>query len=180
MRWELGVAMTMACTMAMGQASASPNGVRAHEETSFELVVHAPYVETAALLGPEGERAWAGKQWDPKFIHPLPARDEAGGVFTIHHGPFDAVWVIAEHDLEARHFKYVYFIADLMVTTIDVRFDPVDAATTKVKVKYARTAVTAEGDEHVRTMSAGDRDAGRDWQQAIDEYLAARKAEPGR
>jgi len=34
-----------------------------HVSTSFDLVVHASYAKTAPLFGPDGERAWAGKDW---------------------------------------------------------------------------------------------------------------------
>jgi len=58
--------------------------------TSFDLVVHASYAATAPLFGPNGERAWAGKHWDPAFVYPLPAHDVEGAVFTVSHGPFSA------------------------------------------------------------------------------------------
>jgi len=160
-------------------AQASPE-VMMHVETSFEVVVHASYAETAPLFGPQGERAWAGEDWDPKFIHPQPAQDREGMVFKVKHGPFSAVWVNTLFDVNEHHFQYVYFLPDIMVTTIDVRFKPVDAGTTRVDVTYARTAVTVAGNEHVATLSEGDRRAGKEWQQAIDKYLAKRKeaAEP--
>lgn len=143
-------------------------------QSSFDLVVRAPYAETAALFGPEGERAWAGKQWDPHFIHPRPPRDEEDAVFTIRHGHADAVWVNALHDLPGRHFKYVYFLDGLLVTTIDVRFTPVDAASTAVHVVYTRTALKPEGNAHVAQLTAGDQTAGPAWQHSIDAYLASR------
>jgi len=160
--------------MAAGQTVAGLEEKRMHVETTFDVMVHAPYEETAELFGPEGERAWAGKHWDPRFVYPLPARDKQGAVFTISHSGVNAVWVIAQHDLEARHFQYVYFIADVMVTTIDVRFRSVDSRTTAVTVTYARTSVSPEGDAHVKAMSEGDQTAGKDWQAAIDDYLASR------
>jgi hypothetical protein len=96
-----------------------------HVTTSFDLVVHAPYATTAPLFGPDGERAWAGKNWNPEFIHPQPGTDVEGAVFTITilHGPLKAVWVNTLFDINARHFQYVYFLPDVMVTVIDVRFD---------------------------------------------------------
>ena len=78
-----------------------------HVRTSFHLVVHASYPAAASLFGPNGERAWAGRHWDPAFIYPLPARDVEGAVFTVSHGPFSAVWVNTLFNLEARHFQYV-------------------------------------------------------------------------
>jgi hypothetical protein len=85
--------------------------------------------------------------------------------------------VITEFDVAARHFQYAYFIADLLVTTIDVRFTPLDATTTRVNVLYARTAVTAAGNDHVAAITNDDKGAGKEWQEAIDQYLAARKPE---
>jgi hypothetical protein len=173
MKWMALALLAGVCSVAMGQDGGGVEK-RMRAMTSFDLVVRAPYAETAALFGPEGERPWAGKHWDPQFLHPTPGRDEEGGVFTIQHGPLNAVWVIAQHDVEARHFQYVYFLAGLLVTTIDVRFTPVDAGSTKVHVTYARTSVSAEGDAHVAVMSEGDRKAGVEWQSAIDAYLASR------
>jgi hypothetical protein len=171
MRWMAMAVIAGMCSAATGYAYAQAE-TRAHAVTSFDVTVHAPYAETAALFGPEGERPWAGKHWNPQFLHPVPGRDEEGAVFTIQHGQMNAVWVIAQHDVEARHFQYVYFLPDLLVTTIDVRFEPVDAKTTKVHVTYARTAVSAEGDEHVAVMSEADKKSGDEWQKAIDAYLA--------
>jgi hypothetical protein len=82
------------------------------------------------------------------------------------------VWVNTLFDLEARHFQYVYFMPDLMVTVIDVRFKPEGADVTGVNVVYTRTALTPEGNEHVAAMSEGDKTAGKDWQKGIDDYLA--------
>ena len=86
--------------------------------TSFDLLVHASYAETAPLFGPEGERAWTGKHWDPQFIFPQPAKDVEGAVFTVRHGAMSAVWVNTLFDVEGRHFQYVYVIPEVMVTVI--------------------------------------------------------------
>jgi hypothetical protein len=142
--------------------------------TSFSLIVRASYEKTAPLFGPEGERGWAGKHWDPQFICPQPAHDEQGAVFTIRHGqgPLKAVWLITQFDREGRHFQYVYFLPEIMVTVIDVHFNPIGAAQTGVNVLYTRTALTAAGNEHVRAMTEGDQTSGKEWQAAIDKYLA--------
>jgi hypothetical protein len=149
-----------------------------HTHSSFDLIVRAPYADAAPLFGPEGERAWAGQHWDPRFIHPSPPRDEQGAVFTVNHGPLNAVWVTTCFDFEDRHFQYVSFLPGMMVTTVDVRFKPLDAESTRVTVVYTRTALSGEGGRHVLAMTAGDRRAGSEWQQAIDAYLAVRKRGP--
>jgi len=167
--------VSTANSRANAQSGAAQEDKRMHVETTFDVVVQAPYEETAKLFSPEGERVWAGENWDPQFLHPLPGKDTQGAVFTISHGSIKAVWLIAQHDLEAKHFQYVYFIADVMVTTIDVQFRVVDLGTTQVTVKYARTSVSPQGDSHVLSMSESDRAACKEWQAAIDEYLSARK-----
>lgn len=144
-------------------------------QTAFDIVVPLPYAEAAPLFGPEGERPWAGKHWDPQFLYPQPANDEQGAVFTIHHGSVTAIWVNTLYDLEAHHFQYAYFMPDILVTTIDVRFTPTGPASTGVHVVYTRTALTAEGNDHVTAFTATDKSAGADWQKAIDTYLASRK-----
>jgi hypothetical protein len=59
-----------------------------------------------------------------------------------------------------------------LVTVIDVRFNPASADLTEVNVVYTRTALTPEGNEHLTAMNEDDKTAGKDWQQAIDKYLA--------
>ena len=158
----------------LGQ-SVVPSPQLLRRQTAFDIVVHLSYAEAAPLFGPEGERLWAGKHWDPQFLYPQPAHDEQGAVFTTHHGPVTAVWVNTLFDLEARHFIYAYFIPDIMVTTVDVRFTPVDPGGTSVHVIYTRTALTPEGNDHVTAFTNTDKTAAKDWQQSIDTYLVARK-----
>jgi hypothetical protein len=163
-----GLAAPALCHAAPAQSSL-------HLEASFDLVVHAPYAVTAPLFGPIGERAWAGEDWDPQFVHPQPGRDVEGAVFTVRHGTHTTIWVNTLSDLEARHVQYVYFLPELMVTVIDVRFKVMDADTTGVNVVYTRTALTAQGNEEVARRSEEDKTAGKQWQQAIDTCLASRK-----
>ena len=143
--------------------------------SAFQFDLSVPPAQAAPLFGPEGERCWAGGNWDPHFVYPQPAHDEQGAVFTVQHGPSTAVWVNALYDLDARHFIYAYFIPGIMVTTIDVRFAPTDANTTEVRVLYTRTALTAEGNGHVTAFTDADKSAAHDWQQAIDASLAFRR-----
>ncbi len=65
----------------------------AHVSNSFAFTVNAAMRDAAPLFGPEGERVWAGDDWDPQFVFPIPAQDVEGAVFTIRHGEHTAVWV---------------------------------------------------------------------------------------
>ena len=161
--------LATACLTSLAPRAAAQEENPMHLTTSFDVVVAAPYERTAALFTPEGERAWAGKHWNPQYIFKGDSGDDS--VFTIDHGAWKAVWVVCSHDLAARHFQYVYFIADLLVTKIDVRFASPDPGTTKVHVTYERTAVRPEGKEHVAALTEQDRAAGKEWQAAIDRYL---------
>jgi hypothetical protein len=169
----LSIAFTCT-TFALGQTAPVARETLLHTQSSFALIVHASFAETAPLFGPEGERVWAGKHWDPQFVYPLPAHDSEGAVFTVKHGPFTAVWINTRFDLDAKHFQYVYFLSNLMVTTIDVRFTSLGPDTTRVNVTYTRTAIAPEGNEHIQAMSEDDKSAGGEWQQSIDRYLANR------
>ena len=161
---------------AAAQTTATPRESLMHVSTSIHLVVHAPYAETAPLFGPEGERAWVGPHWDPQFIYPQPARDVEGAVFTVRHGSVTGVWTNTLFDVDARHFQYVCFLPDLMVTTIDVRFKPMDSNTTAVNLVFTRTAITTEGNDAVKALSERDRNAEKDFAHSIDKYLTGRKA----
>jgi len=158
---------------AQSKPAAGENSL-AHVRNSFVVVVGASYLDTAALFGPSGERVWAGKEWDPQFLYPLPESDIEGAVFTVRHGSHKSVWVNSVRDLEAKHFQYVYFIPDALVTTIDVRFLPVNKGTTNVEVVYTRTALTPEANDHVLHLGESDRASGPEWQQSIDRYLQNR------
>ena len=157
---------------ALGQSSTAPHLLRT--QTAFDVTIRLPYSEAAPLFGPEGERVWAGKHWNPQFLYPPMPHDEQNAVFTVQHGPVTATWVNTLFDLEARHFIYAYFIPGILVTTIDVRFTPIDPSETRVRIVYTRTATSPEGNDHVIAFTETDKAAAHDWQQAIDAYLASR------
>jgi hypothetical protein len=145
----------------------------AHERAEFEFAAHAPYEKVFPLFGAHGERVWAGKEWDPTFVYPRPAKDVEGAVFTIKHGhATDVPWVNTVFDPHSGHVQYVYFVPDVMTTLIDIHLTQQDPENTKVNVIYERTALTAGGDERVRRMAEHDRGSGPEWGEQINQYLA--------
>ena len=68
----------------LSQSTPATQETRIRTQTSFDLLVHAPYDVTAPLFGPNGERRWAGKHWNPQFVYPQsmigPAGDTDGAV----------------------------------------------------------------------------------------------------
>ena len=148
----------------------------AHVSSSFAFTVDAPLDQAAPLFGPEGERAWAGDDWNPQFLFPAPTQDIEGAVFTVRHGDHTAVWVNTIFDLKAGRMQYVYVLGNLLVTTIDVRLNRIDAAHTKANVTYVRTALQPEENEHVVAMGKHDQAQGKIWEAAIHAYLQQQAA----
>jgi hypothetical protein len=142
-----------------------------HVSNSFELIVHAPLSRAAILFGPEGERCWAGQNWNPEFLYPQPGKDVQGAVFTVQHGPHKSVWVNTVFDTAGGQMQYVSFIPDTVVSTIDVRLTPVDPSSTRVQVTYARTALDVAANDDVDAMGKRDHESGPEWQQAIAKCL---------
>ena len=171
------VAMAFLALLYHRHHRSAANGPVVHVRNEFEFTAHAPYQVVAPLFGPEGERGWADGHWDPHFLYPQPARDVQGAVFTIRHGHRQAYWINTSFDLEARHFQYVYVIPEAMVVLIDVRFSEIDKENTKVNVAYERTALNPAANEHVKEQGNADRESGKEWGIAINNYLAKQKAE---
>ena len=142
-----------------------------HTRTESELTVRAPYNIAFPLFGPAGERSWAGADWNPQFIYPSPAADVHGTVFTVKHGPYQAVWVNTAYDVEGHRIQYAYVISNVMVATISLAFLSQDSASTTVTVVYERTALSVAANDLVRQFGAADRARGADWERAINAYL---------
>jgi hypothetical protein len=151
------------------------NGAVVHVRNEFEFTAHGPYQVVAPLFGAQGERAWSGGHWDPHFLYPQPAEDIQGAVFTIRHGHREAYWINTSFDKSTRHFQYVYVVPEAMAVLIDVRFSEIDTANTKVNVAYERTALDPRANEHVKELGNADRQGGREWGTAINDYLAKQK-----
>ncbi len=159
----------------LAQTPASSPEQCLHIRTSINFTVNAPYEVTAPLFGPLGERPWVGKIWDPVFVHPQPANDIEGAVFTVYREPNTEVWINTLFDVAQRHFQYVYFLPGLAVTLVDVRFEPIGVDATRVDVVFTRAAITLAGNERVKAMSEIDKNAAPVWQQKIAAYLASVK-----
>jgi hypothetical protein len=144
----------------------------AHVSNSFHLLVQAPLARAAALFGPEGERCWAGPDWNPQFLYPQPARDVQGAVFTVQHGSHKSVWVNTLFDPVAGRMQYVAYIPETLVSTVDVRLTAVDPSSTSVEVTYARTAMGTAANDEVAALGKRDRESGPEWQRAIESCLA--------
>jgi hypothetical protein len=142
-----------------------------HVSNTFHFDVPASFARVAPLFGPEAERGWAGKHWNPEFLYPRPAKDIQGAVFQVQHGSHTSVWVNTLFDLPGGKMQYVAFIDNVAVTTVDVELTSTDASHTTVKVTYARTALQPAANDDVRALGNNDRNSAPDWQKSIEKCL---------
>ena len=78
LKYAAGTIISAATAISASTLAQSPAPHLLRTQTAFDIVVHLPYAEAAPLFGPEGERPWAGKHWNPQFLYPQPAHDEQG------------------------------------------------------------------------------------------------------
>jgi hypothetical protein len=108
-----------------------------------EFTVALPREQTMALFTAEGERAWAGDGWDPRY----PAserRDRSGAVFTTGHAGHDTTWVMVDHGPDC--VRYARVTGGLTAGTIAVEVVAADVDATRVRVTNDHTALSAEGE----------------------------------
>ncbi len=169
------VALTLALPLLnppqTAETTMTPTPPLVHVANSFHFQLAVPLAHAAPLFGPDGERCWAGKHWDPHFLYPQPGKDIEGAVFTVQHGPHLSLWVTTVFDLAAGRMQYVSVIPGMLVSVIDLRLTAIDASHTAVDVTYTRTAVAPAANDDVTAMGSSDRNSGPDWQQAIAACL---------
>ena len=151
----------------------SQPGTRAHTVKELSFLANAPIDQVAPLMGADRERAWS-REWAPQFVYPSPAADVEGMVFSVSHDHMTSTWVNTEFDLKSGRVQYVFLIPEAMVTVITIQLSPAGERT-KVDVRYDRTALSPEADEHVRRMGDPDPQAADWWSKRINGYLARQK-----
>jgi hypothetical protein len=164
-------------TMLAAQQSSQPE--LAHTRTEFSFTADAPLEQAAPLFGANEERKWS-PDWNPQFLYPQPARDQPGMVFQIAHGQHTATWVNTAFDLAAGHIQYSYVLGDAMATLIDIHLTRQGPQSTHVNVVYERTALIAVANEHVQHFAQRDQRADKEWEEAINAYLAKTSVSPAK
>jgi hypothetical protein len=116
-----------------------------------EITVGLPADRAMSLFTAEGEREWAGDGWDPHY----PAAERRGGpgaVFTTEHG-HRTTWVMVDHHPEA--IRYARVTEGVSAGTVAVDLVASDANSTRVRVTYDLTALSAAGERHLEAFEAG-------------------------
>jgi hypothetical protein len=67
--------------------------------------------------------------------------------------------------------QYVSFIAERLVSVVDVCLNSVDSSSTRVDVAYARTALDPAANDEVEALGRRDRESGPEWQRLIEKCL---------
>jgi len=147
----------------------------AHTREEFSFLVSAPYSQVFPLFGAHQERKWAAG-FEPHFLHPLPAHDQQGMVFTTVQEGIPRVWTNTCFDAASGHVQYVYWIADVMVAVIEIHVNRSVAQQTQVQVVYERTALRPEANQQVLRMAQADANSGPKWAEAINSYLRSADA----
>jgi hypothetical protein len=85
--------------------------------------------------------------------------------------PNPNVWINTIYDLEQGHVQYACFVAEAMVTLIDIHLRKLTPDSTGAEVAYERTAVRPDANDEVNRLAEHDRAKGAEWETALRTYL---------
>jgi hypothetical protein len=154
--------------------SAAPQSSPLHVSNTFEFDVKEPLPQVAPLFGAHRERVWA-EGWEPQFVYPQPAADQQGSVFQVFHGSHKSTWITTIFDPEKGHIQYAYFVPEAMAVLIDIHLSVAPRSGTHVQVRYDRTALSTELNEHIRRQGEKDANSADEWRTAIEDYFKKAK-----
>lgn len=166
------ISLALAMTLPAATPVEPRSPLQMHSE--FTILVHAPPQAALGLFGASGERTWAGKEWNPRFLEPRPEEDRPGAVFFF--SPTSGRPILGYtpiFDREQGHIRHVFFRGSGSVTVIDVRLSPVDGHSSRVVVVYERTALDHDSEAEVRALAADDASQAAEWEAAINAYLSS-------
>lgn len=140
--------------------------------SEFAITVRVPLDLAVGLFGGHGERAWAGADWQPRFLRPVPAEDREGSVFLVDEGDQERLALTTVLDRSRGHVRHVFLLGDRCATVIDIHLAPLDPRTSRVTVVYERTALSPQAEDEVRRLASGDAAQAPEWEAAIDAVAA--------
>jgi hypothetical protein len=118
---------------------------RIHCVSSFEIPL--PPAQAIQLFTPEGERLWAGEDWDPRYPVALATGAtgaERGTVFVTGEDDAATIWVAMGNDAES--VTYARVTPRTMAGIVSVRCTPAGTEATTVEVTYEATSLTDAAD----------------------------------
>ena len=168
----VAVMMLLGClTMAIAK-SVAPAADEGHVSTTMTFVVKASMQRAAPLFTPAGMQCWLGTHFQPEIVYAQTAKDAPGAVFTMQQGPQKSVWVNTIMDAKDGRMQYAMFVADAMVTIVDVRMISDGKDTTRVELTHTATALNADARAALKSMGSKNPEHIAAAQKAIEGCLA--------
>ena len=137
-----------------------------------EFLLPLPPDEALALFTPEGERRWAGAEWDPQYAAD-PGREDGsapGTVFTTESTGGDAVWIVVGRTADS--VAYARVVPGRIAGIVAVTCSRADDDACRVHVTYDLTSLSPEGEAFVRELAEGYDAFLDDWRREIVASLA--------
>ena len=148
---------------------------------SCAQAIAAPPAEVFPLLCPVRERDWV-PGWRIDWVISASGLAEPDCVFQTpgEGGEPPALWIITEHDPEARRVAMVKTVPDHTVTRLTIRVLPAGDDGSRLEITYRYTALSAAGEAFVwRLDEPWWREFTKGWETAMNHYLATgEKIEP--
>ena len=144
---------------------------------SAQITVDAPLNQAFALFGPVREKDWA-EGWDPELIDPTDELVQERMVFTTqsHFGQEepDDVWIVSTYSLGDAFIEYTVFCHEHVHWIEVVCEETADGTKTRAEITYTYLGLTDRGNSlsKVTLDLVFERDL-RDWEEAINHYLAS-------
>ena len=145
-----------------------------HLTRSYTQRIAAPASVVFPLMGPSGERKWAGPTWSPDFLFPRDARDQAGAVFRTSHGGRETIWTLTVFDEKTLRVEYVQVSPGHHVAQLAVQLAPDGDARTRAEITYTWTGLSATGNAFIERHRGAHFDESMSvWEKELNDYLSA-------
>jgi len=92
------------------------------------------------------------------------------------HGSHKITWINTIFEPAKGHIQYAYFVPDAMAVLIDIHLSPAQNSGTHVQVRYERTSLSGELNDHIRKQGEQDARSAEEWRTSIEGYFERRKA----
>ena len=122
-----------------------------HIEQSHSIRLAAPAEQVFPLFEPRGISSWATR-WKLEVLYPSsgPAGKGAVALTRNEHHAEATVWVVADHDAEARRIRYINVIPAVEAWEMEIHCADDGEGGTQATVTYRVTALSQQANEWVQ------------------------------
>ncbi|MEV4579309.1 hypothetical protein AB0K16_39275 [Nonomuraea jabiensis] len=136
------------------------------------LAVALPPVEAFTLFTPRGEEQWVAG-WQPRFPAKTDDDSAPGTVFETGAHSERTIWVVVERE-SGRRVSYARVTPGSRAGTVTVEVDVDGQGGSTVRVTYALTALTPEGEGPLHEFAERYPDFLQSWEEEIARHLGSR------